>query len=98
MLVSLEDKLTCPSVDSGEFACVILRVKELYEAASEWQQEISWFTKLSLRGMKRRGPASLIKTDDDDDAKEQASIIGMQKVEELCGHPILLKVSIHNSF
>ena len=95
MLVSLKDKLPCSSLDSGEFACVILRVKELYEAASEWQHEISSFTKLSLRGMKRRGPVSLIKPEDDD-AKEQASIIGMQKVEELCENTILLKVSLHN--
>ena len=96
-LVSLSDRLPTSEQESpsGEFACVILRVKELYEAARDWQEQISSFTKLSLRGVKRRNPLSPSATKSpDDDSKEQPPIIGVGKLAELCQHPILEKVRL----
>ena len=75
--------------DTGGLACLVMRVRELHEMAWSWQQEISSFTQLSLRGGKRReitkGPRDVVETQD----SEQ---LGVPKLTELCRHPVLDKV------
>lgn len=96
VLVSLHDRMPSSDLLLGDFACIILRVKELYVAANKWQQDISRLTMLSLRGVKRRtqkssSPAKAgVENPDDADA---ASKIGVDEVVELSNSPILLKVS-----
>jgi hypothetical protein len=93
VLIALFERLPSSEQDSGDFACVVLRVKDLYEASNKWQQEMSALTKLSLRGGKRRIPVSQSPTKADEDFIEPP-MIELKKVEELCEHPILRKVSI----
>jgi hypothetical protein len=81
----------------GDFACVVLRVRELHEAAKAWQDEISTLTMLSLRGGKRRNQsaASPLKSparNDDEDISSSSSRIDVDKVLQLYHHPILSKV------
>jgi hypothetical protein len=93
VLVNLFERLPSSFQDIGDFAGVVLRVKELYEVANEWQQEISSLTMLSLRGGKRRNPTLQSPgKDEESDAKDPSSVIEMKKVAELCHHPILEKV------
>jgi hypothetical protein len=93
VLVNLFERLPSSYHDSGDFAGVVLRVKELYDVANEWQQEISALTMLSLRGGKRRNlTLQSPGKDEESDAKDPSSVIEMKKVAELCHHPILEKV------
>jgi len=74
-----------PSSDlvKGDFACIVLRVKELYAAARKWQEDISSFTTLTMRGGRRRESA---------DDPEAVTTIDLDMVTELCNNPILSKV------
>ncbi|GAX16611.1 hypothetical protein FisN_7Lh346 [Fistulifera solaris] len=85
-LVSLANQSPNIGEEQGDLACIKLRVKELHDEALKWQEEISSLTMLSLRGGKRRSPGSLEDT-------KASCIIDMSKVEELCKHSILHKVS-----
>jgi len=78
---------------------VILRVKELHEAAAAWQQEISQLTQLSLRGGKRRKTSEVnsspSKTGEPGSSvmdEEETNQIDTKKVAELSNDPILYKV------
>lgn len=73
----------------GDFACITLRVKELYAAAHKWNDDISNFTKLSLRGGKRR------ESTDDPDA---SATVDLEMVTELSNSPILSKVCTHRDY
>jgi hypothetical protein len=96
VLVSLHDRMPNSDLVLGDFACIVLRVKELYAAASKWQQDISSLTMLSPRGGKRRAqnsshPGNIV-IDNPGDADATARI-GVDKVIELSNSPILSKVS-----
>ena len=82
--------------ETGGLACLIMRVRELHEIASAWQHEISSFTQLSLRGGKRRGSPS--KGSRDDAETEQSERVEVEKLTELCRHPVLEKVSRDKHF
>jgi hypothetical protein len=93
VLVSLHDRI--PQAESGaDFNYVVLRVKELYEGANAWQEEISELTMLSLRGSKRRNPGTPPSNAADSGAGDPVNIIDLDKVMELSNHPILSKVSV----
>lgn len=85
-----------PSADLslGDFACIVLRVKDLYAAACLWQQDISSWTQLSLRGVKRRSQISAYPGGNgaDNHDEDALSTVGVDKVVELSNSPILLKV------
>ena len=94
VLLKLRD--TCPTLGSeetGGLACLITRVRELYENASSWQDEISAVTQISLRGGKRRGSPSKGDTEANDSEE-----LDMQKLNELCERPILKKVRNYESY
>lgn len=80
------------SENRGDFACLILRVKELYEQALKWQDDISNLTMLSLRGVKRR-VQSPVRTPDKAEADEVVPTLDLKKVEELSNRPVLSLVS-----
>lgn len=96
-LVKLYDSIPLEDESMGDFAFVVLSVKELYDAAKSWQEEISRLTMLSLRGGKRRSNASpsqpkLSLTESQDD--ESSCMIDVTKVIELSEHPILDKITM----
>ncbi|VEU39421.1 unnamed protein product [Pseudo-nitzschia multistriata] len=71
----------------GHILCV-LRVRELYDAAKKWQDEVCRSTMISKRGNKRRG--GIIDTrNTEKDAK-----IRMSEIESLAEDPILTKVDM----
>ena len=72
--------------ETGGLACLVVRICELHEAASLWQNEVSSFTQLSLRGGKRRD------TTRDEAETEESGQVQVEKLTELCRHPILDKV------
>ena len=67
----------------GDFACVVIRVKELYAAAQKWQKDISSLTTLTMRGGKRR---------ESTDEPDSTTTIDLDMVTELCNNPVLSKV------
>jgi len=73
-------------------------VKELHEAATAWQQEISKLTQLDLRGRKRRktseASASSNRTEvtSTEIEADESNQIDTKKVAELSNDPILWKV------
>ncbi|CAJ1888328.1 unnamed protein product [Cylindrotheca closterium] len=93
VLVSLYERHpNDPGVQVGSFALVSLRVKELYEAGTQWQEEITKFTALTNRGGRRRVPgASPAKPEQDSDA---SSILQMEQMGRLAKHPILAKIAM----
>lgn len=98
VLVGLYDKIPNEADGSGDFALCTMRVKDLYAAASKWQDEISRTTMISNRGNKRRAPKS---TNPESPAgkvvgqeTENAAKLQMQKMELLAGDPILSKVDM----
>mmetsp|Transcript_12615 Transcript_12615/g.30122 ORF Transcript_12615/g.30122 Transcript_12615/m.30122 type:complete len:2002 (-) Transcript_12615:73-6078(-) len=81
-----------PGVQVGSFALVSLRVKELYEAGTQWQDEITKFTALTNRGGRRRAPGSNpVKSEQDSEA---SSILQMEQMGRLAKHPILAKIAM----
>lgn len=92
VLVLLHKSIPNSDLVLGDFACVVVRVRELYEAADQWQKDISSLTMLSLRGVKRRAPSSPEKGEGDD--SEPSSSIDLDKVSKLTNDPILLKVRL----
>ena len=74
-----------PSTDLavGDFACICIRVTELYAAARKWQEDITSFTMLTMRGGKRRE-----RTEDPDGS----TTVDLDMVTELCNNPIISKV------
>lgn len=93
VLVSLFERMPVTNEQNGDLACVCLRVKEQYDAANDWQKQISSMTMLSLRGGKKRiqaAPSSL--KENEAYFKESPALIELEKVSELCHHPILSKV------
>lgn len=79
---------------------VVLRVNELHEAASAWQDDISNLTKLSLRGGKRRTNAVLSPSSShhhggepsDEDDELSSHQIDLGKLAELSNNPVLWEV------
>ncbi|KAL3920413.1 MAG: hypothetical protein SGILL_003277, partial [Bacillariaceae sp.] len=92
-LVSLKDKIPKDVEGSGDFALCVMRVTELYEACSKWNNEITTFTLLSNRGNKRRVATSLNAENDDSNVEsnegENAAKLQMAKMELLASDPIL---------
>ena len=85
-LVKLHDSVPEWEEDKGDFTGMILRVKELYDAADAWQQEVSSLTNLSLRGGKKRviSPPR--------DGEDDQPMIDFEKVAELSDDPVLESV------
>lgn len=84
VLVSLHERLPSSEERVGDFALLALRVKELFEAAKSWQDEISVYTMLSNRGGKRRAA--------DQEDSEQSQKVEMDRMKQLAKSPILSKV------
>jgi len=79
-----------PSLAENEtvgLAALVMRVRELHQLASYWQDEISSLTQLSLRGGKRRDVPSKEETGADDSER-----VDLAKLTDLCTHPVLDKV------
>ena len=83
-----------PPIDDavGDFANVILRVRELYQMSSGWNQEVSNLAMISLRGGKHR--STPLKGTTDETEAEGPSRIDVNQVAELSEDPILSKVSM----
>lgn len=98
VLISLNDKIPSDADASGDFALCTMRVKDLYAAATRWQEEISRTTLISNRGNKRRAP-KLVSPDspagkaESHDA-ENAAKLQMQNMELLAKDSILSKVDM----
>lgn len=95
VLVGLYERMPNSDQEIGDFACAVLRVREIYEAANAWQEEISNLTMLSLRGGRRRNhtAASPAKTPRMESEEGSSSTkIGLEKVIQLSHHPILSTV------
>ncbi|KAL7580934.1 hypothetical protein ACA910_005752 [Epithemia clementina (nom. ined.)] len=74
----------------GDFTLVLLRLKELFEAANSWQDEVSNETLLSLRGGKRRNtPAG-----ENGEVDEGVQKIDLARVAQLSASPILKKITM----
>jgi hypothetical protein len=96
--VSLYDRIPCEVEErSGDFALVSLRVRDLFDAAKNWQDEITRNTMISKRGGKRRTTAvgSPGKAEQD---QEASSRLQMEHMKQLVANPILSKVSPSNEF
>jgi len=89
VLFKLHDTSPDMIENSGDFALVVVRVKELHEAASKWQSEVSNLTLLSMRGGKRRAQQS--DGLDGDDAQQR---IDPAKVAAMSNHQILKRVAM----
>lgn len=102
VLVSLHDRIPTSEEGLRDFSCIVLRVQELYDAASQWQEDVSILTNLSLRGRKRRNqiahPAAKYATDNSEAEESPTKIIQVKKVAELSNHPIMLKVGASYKF
>jgi hypothetical protein len=91
VLITLHDRIpVSPDDRVGDFALVALRVKELYEAARAWQDQITNNTMISFRGGKRRAPSS---SQDTEAEQDNSSQIQMEEMKRLAKNPILSKVS-----
>lgn len=75
--------------ETGGLACLVVRVRDLHQTASSWQEEISSMTQLSLRGAKRRESPTKGPRDDADDTTRVCA----DKLTEMCRHEVLDKVS-----
>ena len=73
--------------ETGGLAALVMRVRELHQLASFWQEEISSFTQLSLRGGKRRDVPTKGETEADESER-----VDLAKLTDLCTHPVLDKV------
>jgi hypothetical protein len=91
VLVQLHERTPSSDLVLGDFACVALRVKELYEAAKRWQDDISKLTMLSLRGVKRRTPGSP-QSGEIDLNDPLLNTVDMRKVVELTNDEVLSQV------
>ncbi len=93
VLVSFFERL--PSEEEvciDDFALVSMRIRELHEAATKWQDEITRTTMLSNRGGKRRGQTySPGKAEHE---TESSSKLQMEKMKQLAANPILSKVAM----
>jgi hypothetical protein len=95
ILVSLAERPPNWDETVGDFAYVLLRVKEIYQDASRWQDEISFFTQISLRGGRRREQTlpkkggTVDQTMEDDCRK-----IDYDQISKLCDTSILLNVAM----
>ena len=91
-LVSLHGSMPDSTEASGDFAYILLRVKELFESASGWDAKVSTYTRLSL-GARR-------KHDRQGDHDEPIMVVDSpvavdpQKIAELSDDPILFKVEM----
>ena len=86
VLVSLHERVPDPTAGlGGDLARVSLRVKELFEVANTWQEEVTSQLSLSYRGGAKRGAA--IESDD-------APKINLGRLAQLAEHPILARVSM----
>jgi hypothetical protein len=93
ILISLYDRMPCEvEKQAGDFALISLRVRELYDAAKKWQDEITRDTTISFRGGKRRAVGSPGSVDPD---QEASSKLQMEQMKKLAENPILTKVSVH---
>jgi hypothetical protein len=88
ILVRLHNQIPNSNVTLGDFACIVLRVKEFYKAATEWKDDISKLTRLTPRGIERRSRAA---SGDDSD---EGTKIDSGKIKALSNNPILSKVRI----
>jgi hypothetical protein len=93
ILVSLYERLPTSDERVGDFALLALRVKELFEAAKTWQDEISVYTMLSNRGGKRRAAQEVSEED-----AERSQQMEMDRMKQLAKSPILSKVSSATMF
>ena len=79
---------------SGDFARLLIRVKEIFDSAFWWQEEVSKLTRLSMRGGKRR----LAQTPDSNDTDDSQQRINLAEVAAMSHHPILRKVSLSSAW
>jgi hypothetical protein len=90
VLVKLFDsRPTLEQEDMKDFACLLLRVCELYKAARAWQEEVSNLTMISLRGGKRRASPMKGEGAENEDEPSQIDVV---KVSKLSNNSILKKV------
>ena len=89
LLVSLHERVPdLVTGPGGDISRVSLRVKELFEAATQWQDEVTNQMSLSIRGgARRRSPG----TGAEDD---EAPKINMDSLAQLAQHPILARVAM----
>jgi hypothetical protein len=84
-----------PSTRDGIVADIpklVLRVRELHEAANQWQEEVSSLLALSIRGAKRRQAGSAV--EGDSDGQDAQALLTNVKLTELAKDPILKLVLI----
>jgi hypothetical protein len=86
-LISLHDRKPGGLENMGDCAGIALRVADLFEAATKWQQEITKVTMLSNRGGKRRGEVSCSEVE----GSMQATV-DVETVRRLARNPVLAKV------
>jgi len=84
VLVSLHKLMPSSDIVLGDFAAIVVRVKELFAVARKWQDDVQNFTMLTMRGQKRRESA---------DDPEASTTIDLDMVTELSQSPILEKVN-----
>lgn len=92
-LLKLNDSQPSLAENVSGLAALVMRVRELHETASSWQDKISSFTQLSLRGGKRRDLSARVENEADDLER-----VDLAMLTDLCTHPILDKVSIRGTF
>ena len=92
VLVTLFERLPMEDeVQIDDFALASLRIRELYQAARKWQDEITRFTSLSNRGGKRRGLGGTPLRGEQD---AESSKLQLAQMEQLATDPILSKVAM----
>jgi hypothetical protein len=77
----------------GVFKEIVLCVKEIYASASQWQEDITSLTNLSLRGGTRRGRNPALKSiSTGADNEDALPCIDFDRLVGLSKSPILTKV------
>lgn len=97
VLVKLFESAPFCDQDTGDFAFVVLRLKELHDEADAWQEEVSKLTMISLRGGKKRSTPSKSLSPlkfGEGGEQEESSMLELEKVTELSNDPILTKVAM----
>ncbi|CAB9514346.1 Transcription factor S-II (TFIIS), central domain [Seminavis robusta] len=90
VLVALNERKPNDLEKMGDCAAISLRISELFEAASKWQEEITKVTKLSFRGGKRRGDVA--PGADNEGAPQQT--VSVETVYRLAKDPVLQTVAM----
>lgn len=96
VLVTLFERIPASADDGNptDIARVALRVRELHDSASSWQEEVTQLLALSFRGSKRRAPVGSpckLSFLNEPEAQEQ---IDLSKLADLARNSILTMVSM----